>query len=244
MISFKTTTCRVFCIAGCLYLLAAHPPVAKSETLRTFVSDFQREFVNRGQKETISGRVFYDVNLKKLLIRVDQPLRQWMVLEGRETIIYYPDKKQAFRIKTQIEAVMPFFQVFIGCVEEDFGLGRLGYAMAGYEKKGMSLTSNWTPPKNMAKNLGDVVLVYESNRLVSAEYKTPKGAPASKGTFGRHIPFGGYFFPLEISIESKYEGGSTTEKVAYVNPEFNGALPEDVRAFKLPPGVMVKDVEW
>jgi outer membrane lipoprotein-sorting protein len=139
---------------------------------------------------------------------------------------------------------MPFFVVFIGCMQEDFGLGILGYTLARHEKKGSILTSFWRPPKNLVKLLGETILVHDANRLVRVEYRSPKGTLLREGIFNRHTLFGGYYFPLEISISSKSTQESTLEKVTYIDPRFNAALPAAVKDFKLPPGVQVKEVDW
>ena len=220
------------------------PRIVVADTLKTFIANFHREYTKKGEKENLEGEVFYDFVLKKLYILLQMPVKQWMILQGFETIIYYPDEKQAFRLKSKIDAVMPFFQAFIGCMQEDFGLSSLGYSLANYVRKGHVLTSNWNPPPRFAKLLGKAILVYDSRRLIRVEYRNPSGHIMREGTFGQHIQYGGYFFPLEISIISKSPAEPELEKILYLNPILNAPFPKKIKEFNIPASVTVKEIEW
>lgn len=216
----------------------------RSEVLRTFVADLHREYTTAGQKETLDGKIYYDAKTQKVIVEVINPIHQWMLLQKFDTLIYYPQEKRAFHIQSASDAVLPFFQLFIGCLKEDMGLGELGYTFSKYEKQDGVLISLWIPPERFSKILGDVVLKFQSNKLQEVQYKTPKGDLFSRGEFGRHVPFGGYFFPLEITVTQLIGWKKSTERVSYQNPQFNPPLPASIREFKIPEDVPVKNVIW
>jgi outer membrane lipoprotein-sorting protein len=227
-----------------VFLISGTQIPAKGEIFKTFVAEFIREYSTQSKQETLKGKLFYEADSGKLLIEVDTPIHQWMILQGNETLIYYPETMLAFRIRSKAEAVMPFFKVILGCLKEDFGLSQQGYALAHYEKKGNVLLSTWSPPPQLSKLIGKAVLEYQANKIMRIEYQTPDGKLLSQAIFHQHVFFSGSYFPLEVSISYKTNQDSRAEKVVYVHPQFNAPLPGDVREFKIPAGAKVKDIEW
>ena len=167
-----------------------------------------------------------------------------MILKGNETIIYYPDELQAFRIISRNPASMPFFQAFIGAVKEDYGLSDLEYTFSSYKREDNILVSYWDPPKNLSNFLGKFTLKYKDNKLVYVESINANGKILSKASYKNHILFAGTYFPLEISIAKFMNSSSTLEKVIYKNLQFNSPLPQEITAFKIPADVKVKEVKW
>jgi len=218
--------------------------MGQADIFKTFMADFSREYLAQKKSETVTGKIFYEADSNKLLIEVEKPLHQWMILQANETLVYYPETKQAFRLISKVEAVMPFFKIILGCFKEDFGLAQQGYTLAHYEKKGSVLLSTWNPPKNLSKLVGEAILEYDANKLMRIEHKTPKGNLLSRAVFKQHTPFSGYFFPLEVTFSYRSNQDSAEEKVVYIRPQFNAPLPAEIKEFKIPPGVKVKDIEW
>jgi len=216
----------------------------RSEVLRTFMAELHREYITSGRREILDGKIYYDAEAKKVIVEVTSPIHQWMFLQKFETLIYYPQERKAFRMQARSDAVLPFFQLFIGCLKEDIGLGDLGYTFSRYEKKDDILISVWIPPIRFSKILGEAVLKLQANKLVEVQYKTPKGDLYSRGEFGQHVLFGGYFFPLDVSLAQLAGQQKSLERVTYSNPVFNRPLPPSIREFKIPEDVPVKNVLW
>lgn len=214
------------------------------QVIKTISVEFTREYSEDKTKEIIKGKIYYRAP-SKTVIKVENPIYQWMILEDKEMIIYYPDDKKAFRIINSWNPFsMPFFQAFIGVVKEDYGLTELGYTLANYETNDNSLISHWNPPKNLSKFLGEFILEFKDNKIIRAELRNAKGKTLSKSLYKNHILYGATYFPLEISIIKYLKSGSTFEKIIYRNPQFNSSLPLEVVDFKIPADVKVKKVKW
>jgi len=214
------------------------------QVIKTISVEFTREYSESNTKEIIKGKIYYRAP-SKTVIKIENPIVQWMILEGKEMIIYYPDDKKAFRIiSTWNPFSMPFFQAFVGVVKEDYGLTELGYTLANYETNDNSLISHWNPPKNLSKFLGEFILEFKDNKIIRVELRNAKGKTLSKSLYKNHILYGATYFPLEIFTIKYLKSGSTFERIVYRNPQFNSSLPQEVIDFKIPADIKVKEVKW
>jgi len=211
--------------------------------LNTFSIEFEREYVECYSKEVVKGIIYYQAPTK-VIIKVDKPIDQVIVLSKGTMTIYYPNEKKAFRIKTKRPFSIPFVEAFFGAMKENYGLTELGYTLLRHEIKRDTLYTYWDPPKKAKKILGQFTLGFVKNRLVYAEAKNADGKPTTRIQYRNHIQHGAIYFPLEI-ITIRYTKTDTTfEKTVYKNPQFDKPLPPQIIDFKIPHGIKVKEIEW
>lgn len=236
---------KVWALRCCVSLLVLTcPPVTVAAAVATFQANLVRESSLGSRPERISGRIFFDAASEKLLIEVQAPVHQWVIVQGSEMLLYYPEAKQAFRVVSKSDAFMPFFRVIWNCFKEDFDLPRQGYTMVRHQKKGNALLSTWSPPSQLSRVVGEATLEYSDSKLTRVEHKTARGNLLSRAVFGQHVPVSGYSFPLEVTISYGSKQGVTEERVIYSEPRFDLPLPADIVNFKIPDGISVKDVVW
>lgn len=226
-----------------LILLLLLNGILLSQVFQTLEVEFERCFREKNTDEILKGTIYYQTS-GKVIIVVTDPVNQWMIFEGKQLTIYYPDDKRAFQIITQNLVSLPFFQAFVGVIDEDYGLTELGYTLYNHIIKGDSLFTYWSPPKKVSKVLGDFTLVYVSDKIVYAEFKKKDGEIMSKSLYSNHIRHGANHFPLEISTTRYIGADSTFEKVLYSKPQFNTSLPLKVTNFKIPKDVQIKEIKW
>lgn len=214
-----------------------------SQELKTLHVKFKYEHREGNSIEITKGDIYYQA-MSKIILKVNDPIDQWMVFEGTKIIIYYPHSQRAFRIVSQYPFSLPFFQTFVGVAKEDYGLTDMGYVFFSHKKRGDTLFSYWNPPKKVSKVLGKFTLAHISNRLVYAELKKADGTIMSKSFYSDYIRYGATYFPLKISTIKYTKPDSTVEKIIYSNPQFNTSLPKEVINFKIPPNAEIKKVEW
>ena len=225
-------------------LVLVLPLTVQTAGVVTFQSDLVRDSSTGSKTERLEGRVFFDGASEKLRIEVKSPIHQWVTVHGKEMLLYYPDRRLAYRVMFNGDAAMPFFRVMWNCFKEDFGLRQQGYAMARYDRSGSLLKSMWTPPKALARMIREATLEYDGNKLTRVEYTTARGNLLSRAVFSQHVPVSGYQFPLRVAIRYGSAQGTTDEVAVYSNHRFNVPLPPDVQNFKIPKGVEVKDLVW
>jgi hypothetical protein len=229
-------------IAIILFILVSG--TAKSEMLNTFSAQIERTLVEHNKEEIVKGIIYYQAP-QEVFIEVDTPLEQIMAITDKVMLIYYPNAKKAFRIKSKNPIPPPFIQTIIGAMKEDYGLIKVGYTFIKHEKKGDTLYTYWEPPSKQKKFLGIFILGTLSNKLVYAEAQTPDGTPAVKSFYRKHLKFGDSYIPLDISSEY-YDKSEIMrgEHIIFSDVKFNPVIPDRILNFKIPDGIPVKEVEW
>lgn len=213
------------------------------QIIKTVSVEFERELTKNEKVEKNEGRLYYQGS-GMTVVRIKEPVDQWVIYEKNDMTIFYPEEKRAFRIMFKFPVSVPFFQALIGVTQEDFGLIDLGYVMSRYEREGTKLLAIWAPPQGASKYLGEFSLEYQDNKLISSEVKDPKGKTISKSIYRNHIRFGFYFVPMEIFTIHYSNSHRSSELVRFKNPNFNTPLPEEIVNFKIPNNIKMERIIW
>jgi len=218
--------------------------IIQAYALQTLQVAFCRTYIHNGRTEKVSGVIYYRAKPEKTVVRVKKPLKQWMVLEGEKLEIFYPEERRAFRILGRAPFALPFLQVFLGALREDYGLGELGYVLSNHEVRGDTLFTYWDPSKKLRKISGKFVLAYTEDKIVKAELRGAKGELVSQVLYSDHFPYAGVFLPLHISTVRYAPSDTSYEEIIYRNPLCDLPLPEEVLRFRIPDDVEVEEVRW
>lgn len=210
---------------------------------RSMSVEFTQITIKGASREAVKGNIYYQAP-KRVVLKVTEPVYQWMVLERNTMLIYYPNEQKAFRFSSENPFSLPFFQAFVGVLKDDFGLSEAGFTLARNEMKEDTLLTYWKPPKQAKNILGNTMIGLARDRLVFVEVQDAKGKTLVKTTYRNHFQYGEVFFPLEIA-SVQYQGSSSIiEEVTYANPQFNVTLPQEIVDFRIPLGIEVKEIEW
>ncbi|HID11442.1 MAG TPA: hypothetical protein EYP17_09115 [Candidatus Latescibacteria bacterium] len=212
--------------------------------LETLQVSFNRTYVQVGRTEEVSGTLYYRARPERTVVRVEEPLKQWMVLEGGRLEIFYPEERRAFRILSKHPTNLPFFQAFLGALKEDYGLRKSGYALLGHEVRGDTLLTYWNPPKKLKKALGRFTLAYVGDKIIRAELRGLRGELLSRVLYGDHFPYAGAFLPLHIFTVRYTRSDTIYEEITYREPKCDFPLPEEVLQFRIPDDMEVEEVCW
>lgn len=214
-----------------------------SEVVQSIQVDFEREWKERGRQEVIKGTFYYQAS-GRTVVWVREPISQWMIGEEDQLILYYPHDRQAFRFTSQPPSYFPIFEAFTGALKEDYGLTNMGYSLANHQIKGDTLTTRWSPSRQVSERLGDFTLVYVSDKIGYAELKRADGSIMSRSFYGNHIKHGAHHFPLQISTTRYGDADSSYERITYSNPQFNICLPEAVENLTVPSDIEIEEITW
>jgi outer membrane lipoprotein-sorting protein len=213
-----------------------------SFSLESLAVEFVREVTRDQKTEKTAGVIYYTP--QKTILEITHPLNQWMILKAGEIIIYYPDEKKAVKIKSSGPVQLPFLQSFLGVIEGNMGLSSLGFKLKESKIKGDLLLTYWQPPAELEKSWGECVLIFEKNKIISSEFKTPAGKVFIKTSYRQHQVYQNMFFPLEVAITQFLKTGPVKEKINYSNPSFDQSFPPKIINFSLPAEVEMKELEW
>jgi outer membrane lipoprotein-sorting protein len=231
------------CVFAALWLCccaAAFPAVFKS-----MAAGFVREVNADGKTERAEGSIYYiSGTVGRIILKVVNPVDQWMIFEDKTLLIYYPESNRAFRIDSKNPFILPFFQFLFDVTNEDFGLSARGFQFVRHEKQQLDLISYWAPPKELAPLIGEVVLTHRNNALMKVQTKDPKGATFSEIIYGQHISLQGVNFPMQIKITTFAKNSITQETISLRDFQINQDVPAEIRGFRVPPDATVKSVQW
>ncbi len=218
--------------------------------INSIICNFKKEtFLSPLKKEIVKGRIYYSSSDNIFTILVNYPVNQNLIFKGKIMNIYYPDKKRAFRIKSKVPFILPFFEAFMGVIEEDFGLGKLGYKfVTGKKKKNLFLTY-WELKPEIYKKLKNVmpfkfILGKDKGKLIFVESQDKNGNLISKLSLKKHIKYKIFYFPKEIINIKVFRGRTTKNIIYYSNIKFNSPIPDKIKNLKIPDNIPVKEVEW
>ncbi len=219
--------------------VSIHAQIVKSISV-----GFTRTIIKNEHKEVVKGNIYYqNLSSERVVLRVTEPISQWMVLEGKTMLIYYPNEQKAFQFSSENPFSLPFFQTFNGIGKDDLGLSEAGFKLVRHEVKENILLTYWQPPKQAKKVLGNTIIGMRKDRLVFVEVQNARGKRLVKTTYHNHFQYGDRFFPLEVVSTHYQKNSSIVEKIVYANPQFNVVLPQEVLNFKVPLDIEVKGIE-
>jgi hypothetical protein len=129
-------------------------------------------------------------------------------------------------------------------MKEDFGLSERGYILSDHEIKEDTLTTYWKPSGKLSKTVKNLRLIYVNNRIISTEIKKTDGEFMLKSSYGKHVNYSGYSFPMEISTAIFMREDTVFEKIMYKNLTFRDSLPEEVENFNIPEDIETREIRW
>lgn len=220
--------------------------VVYATPLKTLSLDFTRELTENDKTEHIAGTLHYNVKTARVVVEVNQPLRQIMVVKGKVLEIFYPIEKQAFRFISEGRIPLPFVESIIQSTQAEYGLTAIGYTLDRHDVVEKVLYTYWAPPKKGKDKLGTIILGMHDDRLISAEVKNPKGHIIGRSRYQNHTKIGVNYIPM-TATSSTYDEKSQLlqhEQIVYDNPQVNTNPPSTLLNFTIPESVEVKEIKW
>lgn len=215
-----------------------------SQTNRSLVVGFTRTITKENTIDVVKGNLYFR-GPTWIIIKVIEPINQWLVYKDSIMHIYYPDERKAFRFNYKTSFSLPFYQTFIlAGIEDEFGLSKAGFKLVRHDIKADTLLSYWESPKNLKKMLDIVIIGLIKDKLVKIEILDKKGKKKAKTTYNNYFYYNKYVLPLEINSIVYHKNDSVVEKVIYTNPQFDVALPQEIVNFEIPNDVKIKEIEW
>src|SRR5690606_21953452 len=100
--------------------------------------------------------------------------------------------------------------------------------------------TRWTPPMQIAKQLGTVELVHDKANPIFMSYSLPSGQIIKKVYFYSYIDLRGVDFPTAITeISYRSQTDSILTKTTYKNFAFNEEVDKQYLNFKIPANAKV-----
>ena len=65
-----------------------------------------------------------------------------------------------------------------------------------------------------------------------------------KSSYEKHLDYGEYSFPMEISTIILMGEDTVFEEITYKNLHSGDSLPEEVKDFKIPKDIEMREIKW
>ena len=233
-----TTKFVLFLTLSFCFLSNAYP-----QSIETIRVELTREVTEEESTEVTKGTIFYQAP-QIIVLKITEPIYQWMMFDGNSMRIYYPNERKAFYFNSETPFSLPFFQVFLEAAKPGFELTEVGFTLERNQVKEDTLFTYWIPPKQLKNEVENAILALAQDRLVFVELQDTEGKRLARTTYSQHFQYGEAFFPLEIVKVRYHDNSSTVEKTIYSNPQFNIPLSEEALDMKIPADVEVEEIEW
>ncbi len=201
---------------------------------------FERKVKEGNEVDCSSGWIYFTGS--RTIAQVLSPHHQWMVIEGKTLVIYYPERKLAFKIKSRTSVNLPFFSAFLSSLREDFGLKDNKFEKVNeYLKNGLKVAV-WKPSKAISSYLSKVEISFRQGKMVRVEVFNGQGELVSLSEFSDYREIEGLPFPMRIKIKRPLK--KKEEEIVFSHLELNPELPAEVVNFRIGEDVEVREVEW
>ena len=214
--------------------------------LKTLSLDFTRELTEKGKTEHTTGTLHYDAEAARVVVQIQEPILQIMLVKDKVMEIYYPVENQAYRFISEGRIPLPFVESIIQSTQVEYGLTALGYSLDKHEIAEDVLYTYWTPPEKAKDKLGTIILGSRDGLLISTEAKIPNNRLTAKSLYRNHTKLSNSNIPMEVAYRlynPKFEV-IEYERMVYSNPQLNVQPPNPIFQFEIPKSVAVKEVKW
>ena len=214
--------------------------------LKTLSLDFTRALTEKGKTERTTGTLHYDAEAARVVVQVQEPILQIILVKDKVMEIYYPVKNRAYRFIFEGQIPLPFVESIIQSTQVEYGLTALGYSLDKHEITDDVLYTYWTPPEKAKDKLGTIILGSRDGLLISTEAKTPNNDLTAKSLYSNHTKLGNSNIPMEVTYRlynPKFEV-IESERIVYSDPQFNLHPPNPIFEFEIPKSVAVKEIKW
>jgi hypothetical protein len=191
--------------------------------------------------DTIKGNIFY--NKKKTILEVLYPIHQIFFYEGTDLNIYYPDEARVIKIYTSTQSFLPFFQLFVGIIKDEFSPARMGCEIGEQLFKDDTLVVNWIPTEKVKDIVGKVVVKLVDNNVVYIENYHVTGTMANKIYYSDFKEFQSTPIPMKI-VSMNYGEPVFREEVQFSNIRTGPGIDKEIDTFTIPNGTEIKEIYW
>ena len=208
---------------------------------------FKQNTINPNESTITEGKIYSIIDEKKIYLKTDIPITQYMIISENDTFIYYPNDNKAFHYSSTFENALPFFQVFINLANNN----EINYSNIGFEiEKNIvdndTLITIWKQSnKSKKSSLGNIQVGLYEDRLEFIRIMNKKKKIISAMNFDNYISYEGKTFPLKIMITQYFkERVSSYEIITYEKLEINTDFDSELEIFSIPESTIIEEIKW
>jgi hypothetical protein len=193
-----------------------------------------------GEEETHVTGLYYQ-SPERVVICVQEPIRQWIQITEQDVTIYYAQEGRALRLGPASPLSNPFYMLFLGSAGRDLDLAKLGFQLSGKTMARDSLITRWSPPEGLASRIGEAQLIIVRDQLGAFELSARDGSLLASVRFSDFRKVGTREFPFGLEMITPPPDASREEiRLAWI--EADASPPDSIAHFRIPPEIQIEDV--
>ncbi len=187
-----------------------------------------------GKQKLYSGRVYYDLNQKKIVYDITFPRKSVLVMTP-EGMLAIQDGE--VRSETKVSHLVKFsiFHLSLMGSLDNFGLGETPFELEEVEKSGDKVISTWKLPEQMVEQKSKIMLSQVDKNLQGMVSFDVEGNMISKHIFENYVNIKGVGFPTRV-LQFDYQKGEVinTRITTYRNVVINNTGNEEYYNYRIP----------
>lgn len=212
-----------------------------SQQISNFLVSFSKTDDYPSRVDNISGKLLYFQG--KTTVFIQQPIQQVLLFYDNLIVVYYPQDTAVLRINTQSQAFLPFFQMFVGIVNQNFNPEALGFQLHDQQFNNDTLKFIWLPPNQEDIELGMMETVYHKDKLALIQNF------GTNNKMTNSVHYSGYEKVYETEIPFKIEMNNyfsvpLKETIVFEVLETSSDAIERYKDFSVPLNAKIKEIAW
>lgn len=218
-----------------VFQFVAFLPVSFAQMYSRIEADFtvkERSF--DGKQKLYSGRVYYDLNQKKIIYDITFPKKSVLVMTP-EGMVAVQDGE--VRSETKVNHLVKFsiFHLSLMGSLDNFGLEDTPFELENVEKSGDKVISTWRLPEQMVEQKSKIMLSQVDKILQGMVSFDMEGNILSKHIFEEYMSIKGVRFPARV-LQFDYKDGEVinTRITTYRDVIINNTGNEEYYNYNIP----------
>lgn len=189
----------------------------------------------------IEGDIYYSASGKMITYFTYPATYVTIANDKGEFLFYDQEKNTVFQSQNAaLSSETSFFYFFLNNKKADLGLSDMGFHISNTSfEEGLTVTE-WTPPVQIASQLGAIKLVHDRNDPIFMSYKDSNGETIKKVYYYDYINMSGIAIPTSVTqIDYHSPIDSVITKIYYSNIRIGNEVDDKLLNFEIPENAKV-----
>lgn len=196
-----------------MLLFAANEVLAQQ--FHRFSADYTIKYNEKSGKQVMKmGRVFYDSNKNKIVIKNGFPVKEYTI--HNDTSIYTIRVGNIIKHERILAPVeLSIFHLALSGQLANYGLDKLGYTMDAVKKDKGLIIASWIPPEKYKNKLGKILISTKDKKLFGIVFLDVNEKIIGKRRFNKYVNIKGFEFPSEVVRINYFDNYELYELTSY-----------------------------
>ena len=209
---------------------------------QTISGEFLKIYERNNVIDSVYSR-FYFNSTPFMYIETKKPFHQIMIIKQKETLVYYPNRKLAYRLTSERPPLFPAISYLIAFFHAEEGFSNLGLNLQQQDFRGDTLITIWGSP-DPKKKFGHYRLLQVNDQTIEVTYTSPDTSIINVLRFNDFTQINQVVLPQTIVSEQTSPKYYSIETIRLSGLKINLSIPPEYVNFQVPEDTKVVEKEW